>query len=196
MDIEGQYRVAMPREAVWAALMDPEMLRRCVPGCESLECSAPNEYHARVALVIGPVRAKFDTELRLEDLRPVESYRLSGSGRGGAVGFGEGRADVSLAEPEAGVTLLSYCADFKVGGRLAQLGSRLVLGATRKLADDFFAKLVAELSAPAEKLAPTEPARPRRTLGHRLLILIPVGILLLALLVWWLLGPGTAARLP
>jgi len=196
MDISGQYRIAMPREAVWQALMDPQVLSRCVPGCESLEQTAPDAYRARVALVIGPVRAKFDTDLKLLDLNPHESYRLSGTGRGGPVGFGEGRADVLLEEAEAGVTTLSYSAGFQVGGRLAQLGSRLVLGTTRKLVDEFFAKLVAEMDAESERIATRTLATLRPTFRHRALVLSTVGLVLLALLVWWLLGPGTAARMP
>jgi uncharacterized protein len=193
MDISGQYRIVMPREAVWQALMDPRVLSRCVPGCEALEQIASNQYRARIALIIGPVRAKFDAELELLDLEPHKSYRLSGSGRGGPVGFGEGRADVLLEETEAGVTILSYTAGFQVGGRLAQLGSRLVLGTTRKLVDDFFAKLVDDMNADSEKTATQAPAAEKPAVGRRALVLASIVLALLALLIWWLLGPGTAA---
>ena len=196
MDISGQYRIAMPRQAVWDALLDPGVLRRCVPGCESLEQSAPHEYRARIALVVGPVRAKFDTDLKLLDLKPIESYRLVGSGRGGPVGFGQGQAAVELEEPEPGVTTLTYSAGFQVGGRLAQLGSRLVLGTTRKLADEFFESFVAELSGASERIAPAEGSKGRRRLGHRFIVFAVVVVALVALLIAWLLGPGTAARLP
>lgn len=196
MDISGQYRIAMCREAVWRALMDPEVLSRCVPGCEALEQTAPNEYRAQLAFVIGPVRAKFDTELKLLDLKPYASYRLSGSGRGGPVGFGEGQADVLLEETEAGVTTLSYSAGFQVGGRLAQLGSRLVLGTTRKLADDFFASLVADMAAGSEKVTPQAMPAQTPAFANRRLLLAGVGLILLALLVWWLSGVGTAADTP
>ncbi len=196
MDISGQYRIAMPREAVWQALMDPRVLSRCVPGCESLEQTAPNAYRARVALVIGPVRAKFDTDLKLLDLNPHESYSLSGAGRGGPVGFGEGRADVLLEAVDADVTTLSYSAGFQVGGRLAQLGSRLVLGTTRKLVDEFFANLVAEMNVESEKLATPTLATVKPALRHRARVASGIALVLLALLIWWLLGPGTAAQVP
>jgi len=126
--------------------MDPDMLARCIPGCESLERTSADAYRATVALVVGPVRATFETDLTLSDLDAPVSYRLTGAGRGGAVGFGQGHADVVLEELEPGVTLLRYTAAFQVGGRLAQLGSRLVQATTKKLADAFFAALVAEIA--------------------------------------------------
>ncbi len=194
MDISGQYRIAMPREAVWAALMDADVLRRCVPGCQSLEATAPNEYAGTVALVIGPVKASFDTALKLTDLDAPSSYRLTGSGQGGAVGFGEGYAAVELADAEGNATLLSYTAGFQVGGRLAQLGSRLVLGTTRKLADEFFEKFVSELDGRAERVAGPggAPTRPMLTRSHRRLVLMSIALIVLLGLIWWLYGPGTA----
>jgi carbon monoxide dehydrogenase subunit G len=192
MDISGQYRIAMPREAVWQALMDADVLRRCVPGCQSLEETAPNEYAGTVALVIGPVKATFDTALKLTDLDPPTSYKLTGTGQGGAVGFGEGYAAVELSEAEGNETLLSYTAGFQVGGRLAQLGSRLVLGTTRKLVDEFFESFVNDLDGRVERVAAPAAAQAKPTLGHRALVLISVVMILLAWLVWWLFGPGTA----
>ena len=189
MDVTGQYRIAMPRESVWRALMDVDMLSRCIPGCERLEQTAPNAFRARVALAVGPVRAAFDTELSLTDIKVPESYRLAGSGRAGAVGFGRGEARVALAQDADAATLLSYSAAFQVGGRLAQVGSRLVLGATRKLVDEFFANLVREMSAPAERI---DVAAPRTAQRYRGLAWISVGVLMLALLLWWHFGPGAA----
>ena len=127
--------------------MDPDVLAKCIPGCESLERTSPDAYCAKVALVVGPVRATFQTDLTLSELNAPVSYRLTGAGRGGAVGFGQGHANVELEEPEPGITLLRYTAAFQVGGKLAQLGSRLVQGTTKKLADDFFTALVAEIEA-------------------------------------------------
>jgi len=193
VDISGQYRIAMPREAVWTALLDADVLRRCVPGCQSLEQVAPNEYAAKVALVIGPVKASFNTTLKLTDLNAPTSYRLTGSGQGGAVGFGEGHADVSLAEGEDGETLLSYTAGFQVGGRLAQLGSRLVLGTTRKLADEFFGNLVGDLDARTERVAVPVAEKTKPALGRRTLVVILIGVILLLWLARSLLGSGTAA---
>lgn len=192
MDISGQYRIAMPREAVWQALMDADVLRRCVPGCQSLKETAPNEYAGTVALVIGPVKATFDTALKLTDLDPPTSYKLTGTGQGGAVGFGEGYAAVELSEAEGNETLLSYTAGFQVGGRLAQLGSRLVLGTTRKLVDQFFESFVNDLDGRVERVAAPAAAQVKPTLGHRTLVLISVVVILLAWLAWWLFGPGTA----
>lgn len=191
MDVSGEYRIAMPREAVWRALMDPDVLRRCVPGCDTLERTAPDAYRARVALVIGPVRAKFDTDLKLSELKPYDSYRLSGMGRGGAIGFGQGQAEVALDAPEEGVTTLRYTAGFQVGGRLAQLGSRLVLGTTRKLADDFFAALVGEMAADAERVDARGAIEQR--LPRYALALLAAAAVLIGLLAWWLLGSATAA---
>lgn len=192
MDITGQYRIAMPREAVWQALMDPAILGRCIPGCENLEQTAPGEYRARVALAIGPVRASFDTELSLMDLHEPESYRLAGAGRGGAVGFGRGEARVELSITENAATLLSYSAGFQVGGRLAQLGSRLVLGTTRKLVDEFFANLVSEMDAGAQRLDAVPVAASARAGRRRVLIAVSVGLIVLGLVLWRLLFSGTA----
>jgi len=176
----------MPREAVWQALMDPAVLRRCVPGCEQLEQTAPNEFRATVALAIGPARARFDTELSLLDLSPPESYRLRGSGKAGSVGFGQGTADVVLDAPEPSVTLLNYTAGFQVGGRLAQLGSRLVLGTTRKLADEFFGKLAHELDAGAVQTSNGITAAAKTGSTLRNVVVAAVIAVLLALGAWWL----------
>ena len=182
----------MPRQEVWAALMDADVLRRCVPGCQSLEATGQDEYTGKVALVIGPVKANFDTVLKLSDLDSPSSYKLTGAGKGGAVGFGEGFATVELSEEENEATLLSYTAGFQVGGRLAQLGSRLVLGTTRKLVDEFFENFVNELAGRAQRVAAPGATQAKPALGHRTLVLASVGLILLAWLAWWLFGPGTA----
>ncbi len=182
----------MTRETVWQALMDAEVLRRCVPGCQSLEETAPNEYAGKVALVIGPVKASFDTSLKLTDLDPPTAYKLKGAGQGGAVGFGEGYAAVNLSEEADGETLLSYTAGFQVGGRLAQLGSRLVLGTTRKLVDEFFENFVSELDGRAERVAEPVAVQAKPSFGHHALVLASIVLILLAWLAWWLFGPGTA----
>ena len=173
--------------------MDTGVLRRCVPGCESLEETAPHEYAGKVALVIGPVKARFDTVLKLTELDAPSSYKLTGSGQGGAVGFGEGFAAVALADEGNGATTLSYTAGFQVGGRLAQLGSRLVLGTTRKLVDEFFENFVSDFDERAERLDAPEAEQARPSLGHRTLVLASIAVILLLWLAWWLLGPGTAA---
>ena len=184
MEIKGEYRIARDRETVWYALNDPGVLQKCIPGCESLERSADNEFEGKVAASIGPVRAKFDTRIRLENLKPPESYTLTGESKAGAAGFGRGSANVTLVEQENG-TLLTYTADFKVGGKLAQVGSRLVLGATRKTADDFFGCFSRELDSGAVSVARAEG----KAAGAHVLSRswIAFGAAVLALLIWWFL---------
>ena len=153
MDIAGEYRIPVAREAVWAALNDPDMLARCIPGCKELVQVSPEEMKAKVALKIGPVSATFAGTVRLEDMRPPEGYSLVGQGNGGMAGFAKGRAAVSLAA-EGGETLLSYTAKAEVGGKIATLGGRLMQATARKLADEFFGKFAAELGATGEPAAP------------------------------------------
>ena len=144
MEITGEFQIPAGREQVWDALNDPVVLTRCIPGCQAIEKISEIELNARVGVTIGPVKLKFTTLLFLENLNPPISYTLSGEAKAGPSGFGRGAADVVLTENEAG-TLLSYAAGFNVGGKLAQIGSRLVLGATRKIADQFFSALCLEL---------------------------------------------------
>jgi carbon monoxide dehydrogenase subunit G len=151
MDIEGEYRIAADREVVWAALNDPEMLKKCIPGCESLEKLSDTAFDARVKVVIGPVRTSFKTSISLENLNPPKSYTLNAEAKAGAAGFGRGSARVTLKQVDD-ATLLHYSANFTIGGKLAQVGSRLVLGATRKTADDFFGTFSSELDPEAVKL--------------------------------------------
>lgn len=151
MEIRGEYQIGSARETVWEALNDPEVLNRCIPGCKSLEKESDTDFKAKVTTAIGPVKAKFNTRISLQDLIPPESYTLTGESKAGAAGFGRGTAKVKLVERDGG-TLLSYEADFKVGGKLAQVGSRLVLGATRKVADEFFGAFSSELDPDAVKI--------------------------------------------
>ena len=148
MDMTGEYRIPAPREQVWAALNDPEILKASLPGCESLERVSDQEFAATVAAKVGPVRAKFNGQVRLSDLNPPESYKISGEGKGGAAGFAKGGADVRLAEESAAVTVLSYTAKADVGGKLAQLGSRLIDATAKKMADEFFENFRRQLTAP------------------------------------------------
>ena len=137
MEITGEFRIQAPRDQVWQALNDPQVLKQTIPGCEALEQVGENEFTAQVKSKIGPVRAKFNSKISLINLQPPESYSLVGEGQGGVAGFASGQADVSLAE-DGDETVLSYKAEFKIGGKIAQVGSRLVAGATRKTADQFF----------------------------------------------------------
>ena len=145
MDISGQYRIAAPREVVWAALNDPEMLKRCIPGCKELEQRSPTDLAAKVALKIGPISATFAGAVTLENLNPPAGYTIVGQGQGGAAGFAKGRAQVVLTEVGA-ETDLAYTAKAEVGGKLATLGGRLIQATSKKLADEFFGKFVAELN--------------------------------------------------
>ncbi len=156
MQLTGEQVLPVPRERVWQALNDPEVIRACVPGCESIERVTDTEFRAQLAATIGPVKAKFAGKLRLEDLVPPESYRLVFEGSGGAAGTAKGGARVSLAAEGAG-TRLAYEAQATVGGRLAQVGSRLVDGVAGKLAEEFFQRLRARLEAEAASAPSPEP---------------------------------------
>lgn len=161
--MSGEYRIDAPRQAVWDALNDPEVLKACIPGCETLEQKSPTELAAQVTTKVGPVKAKFKGEVTLENLNPPESYTIAGEGKGGVAGFAKGGADVHLAEDGAG-TILTYTAKAQVGGKLAQLGSRLIDSTAKKMADQFFdsfAQKVADGSSASEPVAePLAEAEP------------------------------------
>ncbi len=141
MELTSTRTVPAPVDTVWAALNDPETLKGCVPGCETIEPDGENAYRVAMAAKVGPVSAKFAGRLQLADIDPPRSYTLSFDGQGGAAGFAKGEARVTLAAVENGAaTALSYTVKAQVGGKLAQIGSRLVDGAAAKLADDFFAR--------------------------------------------------------
>lgn len=137
MDLSGEYRIAAGREAVWAALNDADVLRQCIPGCKELEKHSDTEMSATVVAKVGPVKATFKGAVTLEDLNPPESYRIVGEGKGGVAGFAKGGAEVHLAE-DGDETVLTYDVKAQVGGKLAQLGSRLIASTARKMADEFF----------------------------------------------------------
>ncbi len=145
MDMTGQYRIAAPRDAVWAALNDPEVLRACIPGCEELEKTWDTTMTAKVVQKIGPVKARFAGEVELVNINAPASYTIQGEGKGGIAGFAKGSADVQLAEDGDG-TILTYEAHAMIGGKLAQLGSRLVNSTAKKLADQFFANFHAQFA--------------------------------------------------
>ncbi|ENN86326.1 hypothetical protein RHSP_20642 [Rhizobium freirei PRF 81] len=145
MDMTGEERIAAPRDAVWAALNDPEILKRCIPGCQSLERLSPTELTATVKLKIGPVSASFNGEVKLSNINAPESYTISGEGKGGIAGFAKGGADVVLKE-DGSETILQYEAKAQVGGKIAQLGSRLVDSSAKKLAQQFFADFTSAIN--------------------------------------------------
>jgi carbon monoxide dehydrogenase subunit G len=164
MDLTGEYVLPAPRARVWTALNDPEVLKRCIPGCQEIQKLSDTEMTAKVALAVGPVRATFSGRVTLSDLDPPNGYRISGEGQGGVAGFGKGSATVRLADEGAG-TKLSYVADASVGGKLAQIGSRLVEATAKKLADQFFDRFAAEFPAGAAVEPPASASSPGPTPG-------------------------------
>jgi carbon monoxide dehydrogenase subunit G len=138
MTMTGEVQLAAPRDVVWAKLNDAETLKACIPGCEELVKLSDTEMTAVAVTKIGPVKARFKGKVHLTDLNPPNGYKISGEGDGGVAGFVKGGATVSLTEKDGG-TLLSYDVEAQIGGKLAQLGQRLVNGAAKKIADDFFA---------------------------------------------------------
>lgn len=145
LKMTGEQRIEAPIETVWAALNNPTILKACIPGCESLEMLSEKEMSAVVKLKIGPVSAKFKGEVELSELNPPNSYRISGQGKGGIAGFAKGGADVKLST-EGDATILTYEANADVGGKMAQLGSRLIDSTSKKLAGKFFDKFGALVS--------------------------------------------------
>ncbi len=156
MAIEGEYRIGAPRQAVWAALNDVEVLKACIPGCEALTRQSETEIDGRIQAQLGPIRASFGTRLTLSDMVAPVGYTITGEGKA-AVGFGKGAAKVELVD-DAGGTLLKYSATMQLGGKLAQLGSRLVEAATRQLADQFFDAFAKHVDAGATRTEPTVTA--------------------------------------
>ena len=142
MTMTGEVQLAAPRQAVWDKLNDPEVLKACIPGCQSLDVIGENEFQAVATNRVGPVKATFKGKVRLTDIDPPNGYKISGEGDGGIAGFAKGGATVTLTDKDGG-TLLSYNVEAQIGGKLAQLGQRLVNGAAKKLADDFFVRFAA-----------------------------------------------------
>lgn len=160
MEMQGEYKIPASRDVVWEALNDPDVLSACIPGCKSLERTGDNGYAATVQAKVGPVKATFKGEVTLSDIDPPNGYRISGEGKGGAAGFAKGGATVTLTEDGDG-TLLSYTVDANVGGKLAQIGSRLIDSTSKKLAGEFFDAFVEEVkkrdgSAPAPETGAAE----------------------------------------
>ena len=147
MEMTGEQVIPLPQQRVWEGLNDPEVLKACIPGCESIERVSDTEYRVAMTAAVGPVKAKFSGKLLLSEVNPPTSYRLSFEGSGGAAGFGKGSASVKLG-PEAAGTTLSYTATAQVGGKLAQVGSRLIDGVARKMADEFFQRFNDKLVGP------------------------------------------------
>jgi uncharacterized protein len=163
MDMTGERRIPAPRQIVWEALNNPEVLKISIPGCESLEKLADDQMRATAAVKVGPISARFTGKVQLTDINPPNGYRISGEGQGGVAGFAKGGANVALADDGAD-TLLSYQVNAQVGGKLAQLGGRLIDATAKQMADAFFDRFSAQVQAmspPATQPAAPQPAAPQ-----------------------------------
>ena len=197
MEIKGEYKIAAPREKVFAALNDPTVLQACIPGCESLEKTSDTEMKAKVRMRIGPVSASFSGKVTLSDIDPPNGYRISGEGQGGAAGFAKGGAVVALRE-DAGETVLTYNVDAQVGGKIAQVGARLIDGTAKKLADEFFGKFATMVGGPppaaavagaasdapaaSDAVSPPSPPPAAAQRGYRHWLVIGIGAAVLILI--------------
>ena len=152
MDMTGERRIPAPRQKVWDALNDPAVLKTCIPGCESLEKTSDTDMKATAAVKIGPISARFTGKVQLTDLDPPNSYRISGEGQGGVAGFAKGGANVHLSDDGA-FTVLKYDVKAQVGGKIAQLGARLIDATSKQMADMFFDRFSAEVAGPTQVAA-------------------------------------------
>ena len=148
MEMTGEFRIPAPRQRVWEGLNDPEILKSSIPGCQTIEKLSDTQFTAKVLAQVGPVKANFAGKVTLADLNPPQSYTIAGEGTGGVAGFAKGSAKVNLDEDGA-ATVLRYAVQAHVGGKLAQIGSRLIDATARKMADDFFSKFVVVMSPEA-----------------------------------------------
>jgi uncharacterized protein len=211
MDMTGEHQINAPRAAVWAGLNDPEILRQSLPGCEEVIRLSDTEMTAQVTAKVGPVKAKFGGRITLSDIDPPNGYTLNGEGQGGAAGFAKGGAKVHLEDAAGGGTLLKYEMHAQIGGKLAQIGSRLIDGAARKMGDDFFTAFAAAVesrngsgataASPADPIAsdqpvassvatepaPTGAAVPPPAKAPPPILWIGVGVIVLAIVAWWFL---------
>ena len=166
MQMNETQRVPAPQAKVWAGLNDPAILKQCIPGCQSLEMTSPTDMTATVVVKVGPVKANFTGKVTLSDLNPPNGYRISGEGSGGVAGFAKGGATVTLEADGPEATNLHYVVDAQIGGKLAQLGARLIDATAKKLAGEFFENFAAALTTPgAEAAAPAPEAAPAPTVA-------------------------------
>jgi uncharacterized protein len=162
MDLSGQHSIPLPRQTVWTALNDPDVLRACIPGCKALTRTSETAFSARVVSRIGPVSASFTGNVVLSDIDPARACTITGNGEGGVAGFARGSSRILLADQPDGGTMLTYNAKAEIGGKLASLGSRLLEGAARKTADEFFSAFATRLIAGE----PAEAEQPRPVAGQ------------------------------
>jgi carbon monoxide dehydrogenase subunit G len=195
MEMTGEQRIAAPRDKVWAALNDPEILRQAIPGCDGVEKESETQFVAKVTAKVGPVSARFSGKVTLSDLDPPKGYTISGEGQGGVAGFARGSAKVELVE-DGSATVLKYAVTASVGGKLAQIGSRLIDATAAKMAEQFFSRfedLVAGAAAeaagePAAAPPPLAPA-PAASEGLPMPVWV-VGVIVLTILLLVVFGRG------
>jgi carbon monoxide dehydrogenase subunit G len=190
MEMTGSRMVPASVEATWAALNDPEALKSCIAGCESLERTGENELRAAMTARVGPVSARFLGKIRLSDIVPAKSYTIHFEGQGGAAGFASGEAQVAIAAQDGG-TRIDYIAKAQVGGKLAQIGSRLIDGAAAKIADDFFTRFAERLTpvtATAAEAAPMEAKTARAWRSMWIRLTLAAAIIVVVALYWFLVG--------
>ncbi len=187
MNYQGTQLLEHPTQRVWDALLDPAVLRQCIAGCETFERTSDTDFTSTVKVSIGPVSARFNSTVSLADVAAPHRCTLRFSGQGGVAGFGKGEARVTLTETATGQTRLDWNADAQVGGKIAQLGARLIEGSVRKMSEDFFQRFVVQLDSEARAATPVPvPASPPATsTGARwpwvLALLAGAGTL-----TWWL----------
>ncbi len=189
MQMSDEIRIEAPRDKVYAALNDPDVLKRSIPGCEEIEKVSDTELKAAVAVKIGPVKAKFKGHVTLSDLNPPESYTISGEGKGGSAGFAKGAAQVSL-EADGDATILRYEVQADVGGKLAQLGGRLIDSTAKKLAGDFFASFNEAVAGPVEEAALEEAlaVAPTKGMGGLSPLALLIGGIIAFVILYFVLG--------
>lgn len=193
MEMKGTSDLPVTPDAVWRALTDPAVLKECIAGCESIEPSGENAYKMVLAAKVGPVAARFTGKMRLADIEPLRSYTLHFEGSGGAAGFARGEGRVMLVPTGSASTKLEYVAKAQVGGKLAQVGSRLIDGVARRMAEDFFARFVASVNPPAAAPAAAHlpPIRVDGERAHRgarrvAYVVAASVVVLLAILLYWI----------
>jgi hypothetical protein len=158
MEMTGERQIAAPRQRVWEALNDPAVLKAAIPGCDSVERTGDDSFEAKVSVKLGPMSAKFGGKVQLTNINPPASYTISGEGSGGAMGFAKGGADVALEEVGPNATVLRYSVKAQVGGKMAQLGARLIDSTAKTMADQFFERFAGALTPPAAAPEATPPA--------------------------------------
>lgn len=183
MEMQGSRILAVTQQQAWDALLDPEVLKACIPGCEKMEATGENQYAAAVALRVGPVAAKFNAKVALSDVNAPESCTITFDGQGGAAGFGKGSAKVKLA-PKDNQCELAYDVKAQVGGKIAQVGQRLVDGVAKAMAEDFFKRFDAEMGKRYPAAVPAAPVEEKKGVPAWVWV---AGAIVVIALGWWLL---------